>query len=299
VRTIGELESEVNARRFSDFLIVQGIPNQIEPGSAGRWDVWVHSDDDLPRAGEWLVAFRSDPASSQFSVSDEAARVRTAKEKEDEYYQKKMRSRDQVFRRFVSYGAGPLTITLICVCVGVFLFSEFANNIQKVRGLLFSELLVPGMFHRLMASPEIQHGQIWRLITPAFLHFGFLHIIFNMLWLRDLGGMIESIEGFGKLLMLVLVSAAISNWAQFVVSGNPLFGGMSGVVYALLGYVWMKGKYQPGLGLFLHKETVVMMMFWLVFCFVFFQRGVANWAHLGGVVVGVVWGYLSARRARL
>jgi GlpG protein len=117
-----------------------------------------------------------------------------------------------------------------------------------------------------------------------------------MLWLRDLGGMIETVEGSVKLLLLVVISAAISNWAQYLVTGNPVFGGMSGVVYALLGYVWMKGKFHPGSGLFLHKQTVTMMMIWLVVCFTGLLGPIANYAHLGGLIVGVAWGFAETRR---
>ena len=59
------------------------------------------------------------------------------------------------------------------------------------------------------ALPEIRHGQLWRLITPIFIHFGPLHIFFNMLWLRDLGSMIEGRQSSWRLALLVLVIAAV------------------------------------------------------------------------------------------
>ena len=143
---------------------------------------------------------------------------------------------------------------------------------------------------------EVRHGQVWRLLTPIFIHMNVLHILFNMLWLRDLGSMIEGRQGSLRLLLLVVVIAAVSNVGQFY-GGGPHFGGMSGVVYGLLGYVWMRGKYDAGSGLFLHPTTVTMMLIWFFLCLLRFIPNVANWAHGLGLVLGIAWGYLSALHA--
>jgi GlpG protein len=137
---------------------------------------------------------------------------------------------------------------------------------------------------------EIGRGQVWRLITPIFLHFGAIHLVFNMIWLIDLGGMIERHRGTWFLLVLVLVAAILPNLAQYFWSG-PFFGGMSGVVYGLFGYVWIKGKYQPHLGMGVRQETVYIMLGWLVLCMTGMIGAIANAAHLVGLVVGVVLAY--------
>ena len=72
---------------------------------------------------------------------------------------------------------------------------------------------------------------------------------------------------------------------------------MSGVVYGLFGYVWMKGKYDPGEGMFLHPSTIMIMLFWFAFCFVG-PMNIANGAHAGGLAVGTLWGYLSSTVVR-
>jgi GlpG protein len=69
---------------------------------------------------------------------------------------------------------------------------------------------------------------------------------------------------------------------------------MSGVVYGLFGYIWMKGKFDPGDGLMLHSTTIMVMLFWFVFCF-FGSLNIANGAHAGGLAVGTLWGYLSSK----
>ena len=296
VRNIGQLESEAAARRFSDFLVVEKIPNQIEQGGDGRWDIWVHSDDDLSTASQFLAAFRSNPNDPRFATAEKASTVRAEHEREQKEFRKRVKTRGHLFRRFSVYGMGPLTILLMSLCIWVAMRSGVGDNREALRSLVFSEYRLFNFIDRLAASPEIRSGEVWRLITPIFIHYGYIHIIFNMLWLRDLGGMIETLEGWKRLLLLVLISAAISNWAEYLISGAPRFGGMSGVIYALLGYVWMKGKYEPGSGLYLHKDTVTMMLIWLVVCFTGMMGPIANFAHLFGLIVGVVWGFLATRR---
>jgi len=77
-----------------------------------------------------------------------------------------------------------------------------------------------------------------------------------------------------------------------------MFGGMSGVVYGLLGYIWLRGKFDPGSGLYLHPSTVTMMAIWFVACFTPIIPHVANAAHAAGLVMGLGWGYLSSQRYR-
>ena len=109
--------------------------------------------------------------------------------------------------------------------------------------------------------------------------------------------MIESRQSSWHLLGLVLVISGASNLGQYLWTHYPVFGGMSGVVYGLLGYVWIRGKFDPGSGLFLHRETVIMMIFWLFLCFTGALGPIANAAHVVGLVVGMAWGFISARFA--
>jgi membrane associated rhomboid family serine protease len=155
-----------------------------------------------------------------------------------------------------------------------------------VSALFISDYLNSGL-------AEVRSGQIWRLLTPIFLHFGVLHVLFNMMWLADLGSMIEARQSSLRLGLLVLVIGCGSNFGQYLV-GGPIFGGMSGVVYGLLGYIWMRGKFDPASGLFLHQSTVLMMMIWFVVCFTGLVGHVANAAHAVGLGMGVAWGYLSS-----
>ena len=308
---IGHLNGEAQARNFRDFLLVQGIDNQIEPDKDGSWSIWVHSEEDLERAKSMLAQFRANPADAKFQNHSRAAEeLREQKRQEQVNYEKRMKQRRHLFQPLAAYGFGPVTFVLIAISVVVFVRSKFGDDLRPVFGLFISVYDVRGVdgyqiweafLGRLAefkhALPEIRQGQVWRLVTPMFVHMNIPHIFFNMLWLRDLGSMIEARQGSVLFLILALVFAAVSDMAQFLMHG-PQFGGMSGVVYGLVGYIWIRGKLDPGSGLYLHPSTVTMMIIWFFVCLVGFMGPVANTAHAAGMLMGMAWGAISSLRHR-
>lgn len=149
------------------------------------------------------------------------------------------------------------------------------------------------LFPRISLAETLKTGQIWRLVTPVFLHFGVLHIVFNMMWMRQLGRAVEFAKGTRRFLLLFLILAISSNLVQFWWNG-PAFGGMSGVVFGLIGYVWMKGRTQPQDGLGLMPDQIVYSFLWLLLCMGGMMGPIANGAHLGGFIVGIL---IGARRS--
>ena len=190
--------------------------------------------------------------------------------------------------------AVPLTVVLIALSVLGFLLVYLNAPLSWVSVLTFSDFNVDGRNIRFVTH----QGQYWRLLTPVFLHFGWLHIAFNSLWLWELGGKLELRLGSGMLALLVLIVGIGSNTAQFLYSGPSLFGGMSGVVYGLLGYCWVLGALEPQLGLVLPRGIVWFMLIWLVFGLVTPTQmlgfgSIANGAHVGGLLLGCVAGLVS------
>jgi len=296
MRLIGHLTDENSARAFADYLYVQGIENQLEQDKYDGWGIWISDEDKIGRASDLLTAFRQNPSDPKYTKEAKgAAELRAQEQKDQESYRKRLRSRRQLFRPLTAYGFGPLTFAMIAVSVVVFFLSSFGHNNDAIRGLFITDFST-GLWDTTL--PEIRHGQIWRLITPIFIHFGPLHIIFNMLWLRDLGSMIEGRQSSLHLLLLTIVIAICSNLGQVYIGHSPDFGGMSGVVYGLLGYVWMRGKFDPASGLYLHPYNVIMMLVWFFACLLNIIPHVANTAHAVGLGIGIAWGYLSSLRFR-
>jgi GlpG protein len=298
MRLIGQLQDETGARRFGDFLYAQGIDSQVDRGENGRWEVWVRDEKQVEEASALLAHFVESPDDPSFAnAAQEGARQR--QRDEEQAIPKRARvvnARTMFYQPPV--GHGVLTIALIAVSVLISLYTNLGENDNRLQPFSVTQYRVGADRVEWQAGlPEIRRGQIWRIFTPMFIHFGIMHLFFNMLWLHDLGSMIEARKGTWALLALVLVIAATSNVAQYVVSG-PAFGGMSGVVYGLLGYVWMQGRYNPAAGLGLHPQTVAMMIVWFFLCLFGVIPGVANTVHAVGAGIGIAWGFLAAYLAR-
>jgi len=316
MRCIGHLDNEEQARVFSDFLYVERIVNQVEEDPGQGWAVWVSSEDELAVASDWLAKFRQQPTDPRYrQKARQADRLKQQEVESDAEYARKIKDARKVFRPVTGTGSRPLAVSLIAISALVFLASN--GPAAGLVSAYFSFSQFPS------GMPEILHGQLWRLVTPIFIHFGWLHIFFNMLWLWELGGMIENRLGPAKLALIVVGLAVVSNAAQYFgaelllklaaasgpgamsavaqrsadMLGSGLnFGGMSGVNYGLLGYIWMRGHHDPHSGLFLNPQSLMIMLVWFVLCFTPIFGHIANGCHFAGLALGAAWGWLAAQR---
>lgn len=194
-----------------------------------------------------------------------------------------------------SWQRAPVTLALLVLSVLGFLLVYLPLPFAWVGHFTFSPFEVRGEHIRFGEMG----GQYWRLLTPAFLHFGWLHIVFNGLWLWELGHRVELTLGSRVLLGLFLLVALLSNTAQHLFSGPGIFGGMSGVVYGLLGFSWVAGRLRPAWGFEPPRPIMLLMVGWLVVCLLGIVEvlgfgAIANAAHVGGLVAGAVLGLLAA-----
>ena len=294
MRLIGHLPNEATATTFSDYLYVEGIANAVESEKDG-WAVWIHSEDEWPKAKEMLAAFLGNPTDPTYrKQAAQARQLKVAAAAREEETDGRILDRSKVFRATMPYGVGPLTIVLVGLSLAVQFLKVAGYEERILQELYMTAITVTGIkVEWSLGLPEISQGEFWRLFTPVLVHRGWVHLLLNMMWLLDLGSMIEGRQSTGRLGLLVVAFAVASNLGQYLMF-NPYFGGMSGVVFGLLGYVWMKSKFDPGSGLFLHPHTVAMMLIWFFLCMTPLIPNIANGAHAVGLALGVLWGFLAS-----
>jgi len=298
MRQIGTILNGRQAEQFADFLRAEGMSCSLDQGDNG-WAVWIQNEDHVPAAKQELQAFQADPTQAKYQNAREKA---TTKLRADFSRRKAARRQTVSLRERWDRPMGercPLTMGMLLICGVVAFFTRVGGR-----------FVMPGedpvdflpLIQQLQISPDgtwraIQSGEVWRIWTPMFLHFGWMHLIFNGFWLRDFGMLIEDRLGSLRFLILVLVIGAASHILQFVLKG-PYFGGMSGVNYGLFGYLWLRGKLDPQSGLGVSDQTVLWMVVWYVVCWTGMVGPVANWAHAGGLAAGIGLGALAALRRR-
>ncbi|WP_027967010.1 rhomboid family intramembrane serine protease [Halomonas halocynthiae] len=199
----------------------------------------------------------------------------------------------------IPFRVAPATAVVISLSLVVFgLMGVLGDIVVSLLTIVPVELAAGSpVFGTLQES--VSSGQIWRLFSPVFLHFGWMHLLFNMLWLWVFGSQIEQRQGSKHVVVLLLATAIGGNLAQYA-TGTVLFGGMSGVDFGLMAYVWLMSLRRPESGYFIPRMLVVLMLGWLVFAMtsvagLFGLGNVANEAHLGGLVVGLALGWYHSR----
>jgi GlpG protein len=287
MRLIGHLPSENSAVTFSDFLCLHGIQNLVESEKDG-WAVWIHSEDEIPKAKDFLLAYARNPQDPKYiKLARQARQARDQRELERASEEGTARPVERIY----VIELGPVTLMLMLASVIVFALSKLGTPPDWLNQLWISN--AP------MSFKEILRGEVWRLFTPIFIHANVLHVVLNVLCLLVLGGMIERRHGSLRLGLLILLFAAISNVAEYLSTG-PLFGGLSGVIYGLFGYVWLRGRVDPTSGFYLPSHIITMMLVWFFICLTplpgMADMRIANGAHAAGLIAGVVTGYIAGLR---
>ena len=281
MRQIGSIEDREQVERFAAYLVSLGISCSVDTGNSGHI-VWVHEEDRVAQAKEELAQFRNESDHERYrNATRKAAAVVEAKIQQAVATRRRtIDLRDRWAKPTIEHGPATFGMMALMVIVAVLTGLEPAKHEEFTLRLLFSN---DGTLS------AIWSGEVWRLVSPVFLHTRILHFLFNLIALRDLGLLVEYRLGTPKFSGMVLVIAVLSNAAQFAMSGTG-FGGMSGVNYGLFGYIWVRSRLDPESGFGLNSTTITYMLGWYVLCFVGLVPNVANWAHAGGLMVGAAMG---------
>ncbi|MEM7607823.1 MAG: rhomboid family intramembrane serine protease [Myxococcota bacterium] len=316
MRLLHRFDDSGQAQVLVDALFAESINASVREGREGDAQVWVDDDDDVPTAQEICDAFLADPNDARFSTLQSKAKKKRSAQKKAE---KKSRHRVVKAREtFKAPGMGPVTIAVIVLCVFVAVVTKlgsvnkdpFMFVSREARRTLFMAVAThPGPVSWLtelqvklnVLLTVVKGGEVWRLFSPCIVHFGLIHIGFNLWWWKDLGADLERVHSSLWLVAFTLFAGIFGGLCEYLFGLDPMvnsaFGGMSGVVYGLFGYIWIRGRFDPTYPLGLTRMTVIWMMAFYVLCFTNFIP-IANWAHTGGLLVGMIWGFASSDALR-
>ncbi len=288
MRSVGCLSDGEGRERVAAFFAGHGVAVSID-AEGDTPEVWVLDEDAVPEAGRLLAVYREDDSADAVIVAvakGEKARL-TASSPSDSRY--RVKTRQDAFKSAV-FSRVPVTFALLFSALLVALLSDFGKAGAVLQPLLIEPLPANGEWFA-----AVRAGQIWRLFSPILIHFGLLHLLFNMLWLRDLGTMLEASLGKWRFALMVAVLAAVPNACEYLFGCGANFGGMSGVVYGLLSYAYVRGRRDLTSGVFVAPQTAVMMGIWFLLCLFNVMPNVANVVHGVGLLIGAAWGWWDAR----
>ena len=259
------------AQAFVDYMAMRGIRLRIEHD--GHYFLILDDETKVEMVENELQQFIRDPDHVRYHD----ASWRTGNTASGLRYQRSN------FWGNIRERAGPLTMAIMVACVAIYILMQVVGVRTVMVWLAWPD--GPG-----------QYFQVWRWFSHALLHFSLLHILFNLLWWWYLGGAVEKRLGKGKLFVITLISALLSGWMQAKFSGI-WFGGLSGVVYALMGYCWLRGERDPESGIFLERGLIGFAILWLVIgWFGAFGLSIANAAHVTGLLVGLAMAFVDTRK---
>lgn len=261
------------AQAFVDYMATQGVILTIQQHH--QTDVWLADESQAARVNVELARFLENPGDPRYlAASWESGQTDSG-----------LHYRRFPFFATVRERAGPFTLLLIAACIIVFIMMNVVGDQSVMIALAWPY----------DSSLDVD---VWRYFTHALMHFSVMHILFNLLWWWYLGGAVEKRLGSGKLIVITVISALLSGYVQHKFSG-PWFGGLSGVVYALMGYVWLRGERDPESGIYLQRGLITFALIWLIAgWFDLFGMSIANGAHVTGLAVGLAMAFADTLHAR-
>ncbi len=318
MRLIGTIQDVKQGKTFSNFLFKQGIANHCEVAANGKEVkclIWIYEEEHVLPAWEWYQLFQQNPDNPQFQANPPPPPPQGEKTEAS----------------FSKEPLGYLNFFFLFLCGVIFLISQFTaplkesapSNLKKALLYDYPNTKMPywqGIYHQVVEylnhkAPltqfppmfeKIREGEVWRLFTPCLLHADIFHLVFNMIWLIVIGKQMEKRLGMARYFLFILLAAIFSNTAQYLMSG-PNFIGFSGILCAMVVFVWVRQHKAPWEGYFMQPATFaffaffVLLMFGLqLFSFLLevsldkvLSANVANTAHLSGALIGYLLGRLN------
>lgn len=312
MRLLTSLHGKAKAESLVAYLLTQQISTHVEPGKSSEdWEVWIRDEDRLSDAKRELLVFLEEPDHPRYAEAVKSAHsiVERQKKKRQET-NKNIRTGRQVFRGgpMSMNRVPPVTLTLLIISAVLSLLTNFMKprDSKSMGATVMNELQFVSFEDYSKGNNDpaasLKKGEFWRTITPMFLHGNTFHLLFNFIAMIQLGKIVENMEGTWRYILLVLATGIFAALLQGMtpesLMGNPFFGGLSGVVYGVFGFLMAKSWFQPNFGFRISDVSVMIMVGWLILGFTgLLGREIANLAHLGGFVAGIAIGFFAATTA--
>jgi GlpG protein len=276
-----EIPSEIDLSEFARFLQARRVPHRITEEGLNQV-IWVPDEQAAQYVQAAFVRFQAgelDTAGAEVPATTGLA------------------------QRFVNaLWRFPVTLSLILVTILFFPVGMGVSD-ESLDGLFAAMVFldieeVGGSLYFASFVDTYSAGEWWRLFSPMFIHFSWLHIVFNLLWVWEIGRRIELVQSGWMLAGLVAFSSVASNMTQFLMAGPGLFGGMSGVVFGLLGHSLIWSRLVPNRSMGVPNGIYIFMLIYLAIGFtgavdLLGLGKLANGAHLGGLMAGLATGGLA------
>lgn len=299
MRLVGVLSNPELAATFGDYLHSLGISARVDKTNTqpSIWEIWVRDEDQVTRSKNELERFVANPKASEFLIVPASGGKSAAVELSPPVRARATAADEGDHSPLVTIG-----LIFMCLLVAFAIPFDFKDEYEYLQQ--------HGLRDRMLFEPSgqpapytaLREGQLWRLFTPSLMHGFWTHLIMNMMMLFAYGTVVERRVGSLVMLLLSLFISGFSNSAQYSIGvylnhpGPAHFLGMSGVVFGLFGYAWIRTYYaRPGDvwdGLVTSQQVYFMLIFALV-CLTGVLGPVANTAHFGGLFAGMLWAWVG------
>ena len=290
---VTDFPGQVDLSELHAYFDQRGVVHRfIETGS--RQELWIANEQLLADVSRFIEAWQQGNIRLETVPNQPNPRQRTGNGK-------------RIFLSFVQ--TYPFTLLIIALGVVGYILASPVQYTGWWWQLTFQGYQLS--FAGPVAEPVLEglrRGEVWRLITPTFLHFNILHIVFNGLWIWEFGRRLESYFSTLNYLLIFFITALGANVIQFIMAGDAPFGGLSGVVYGYMGVLFVASRIAPSNVLTVPPGIFGFMLVWLALgvfgvidLFIPGPAAVGNGAHLGGLLSGLLLGYLlliKANRSR-
>src|SRR5213592_945060 len=172
------------------------------------------------------------------------------------------------------------TYIFLAVNIGIFLLMSLAGGTTNEATL---------MAFGVKSNAEINQGQIWRLVTPIFIHIGLLHLFFNSYALWIVGPQVEKLYGSTRFVILYVVTGVAGVFGSYFYHPQSISAGASGAIFGLFGVLLVFGiRYRRSIPPFFKRAvgTGVLPVIVINLIIGFTIPGIDNSAHIGGLVTG-------------